>query len=553
MRLHAGRPGSRHLPPAQHAQAVALLGHVDQVEVGGEGAHQQAGLGAGSGPRSAPGAGVPASPKSAGKASAARRALVRARYSSTSANPGSPSCSRRTSPSRRPSVETSRPSGSSSPAAGIVSPSCRLYPRRRLTVSAADASLRRGCAWGEEVAPARARAAARPPHRPRPARPGGGRRSSSARSSSSRRSPPGWPSSGPRPIGPGPTASSSRATPGSGSSTPRRWARAAPSSWAFPSTRQGRPTSSRPCGTGGRPGSPASRSCGRCSAPSPSCWSTSPSSGPSGWRPPPSRRPSARPPPACSSSRDRSTARRRTWCWPSRRCACSRASGLDRAGTGWPAGQRCTAWHVCSGLSTRSSTRCSSRLLAVLWRRAAAGGGAILKGLAVSVVFFALPLVPWHAAAWESIRGLQHRARRRSLAGGGAARGREPGLDAVGRGGPRGARPPAGLRPGRRQRVRGRDGPPPGREAGPGAGSPRPRRGLRLPSPPPPGRPVRVALRSAQLRPGQPSAGHGRLQPGGPRGPAAPQRRGRAATRRCSSRACRLPTCRSCTRPTCGS
>jgi hypothetical protein len=43
-------------------------------------------------------------------------------------------------------------------------------------------------------------------------------------------------------------------------------------------------------------------------------------------------------------------------------------------------------------------------LLAVLWRRAAAGGRAILQGLAVSVVFFALPLVPWHAAAWESIR-----------------------------------------------------------------------------------------------------------------------------------------------------
>jgi hypothetical protein len=39
--------------------------------------------------------------------------------------------------------------------------------------------------------------------------------------------------------------------------------------------------------------------------------------------------------------------------------------------------------------------------VAALWRRA---GGGMVKGLAVSVLCFALPLVPWHAAAWGSIR-----------------------------------------------------------------------------------------------------------------------------------------------------
>ena len=42
--------------------------------------------------------------------------------------------------------------------------------------------------------------------------------------------------------------------------------------------------------------------------------------------------------------------------------------------------------------------------LAVLWRRAGAEASQVLKGLAVSVFFFALPLVPWHAEAWSSIR-----------------------------------------------------------------------------------------------------------------------------------------------------
>lgn len=42
--------------------------------------------------------------------------------------------------------------------------------------------------------------------------------------------------------------------------------------------------------------------------------------------------------------------------------------------------------------------------LAVLWRRVGAEASRVLKGLAVSVFFFALPLVPWHAEAWNSIR-----------------------------------------------------------------------------------------------------------------------------------------------------
>ena len=43
-------------------------------------------------------------------------------------------------------------------------------------------------------------------------------------------------------------------------------------------------------------------------------------------------------------------------------------------------------------------------LLIVLWQRAGTGAGGLLKAVAVSAVFFALPLVPWHLAAWGSIR-----------------------------------------------------------------------------------------------------------------------------------------------------
>jgi hypothetical protein len=39
--------------------------------------------------------------------------------------------------------------------------------------------------------------------------------------------------------------------------------------------------------------------------------------------------------------------------------------------------------------------------VALRWRP---GALRVLKGLAVSVVFFALPLVPWHLSAWESVR-----------------------------------------------------------------------------------------------------------------------------------------------------
>jgi hypothetical protein len=42
--------------------------------------------------------------------------------------------------------------------------------------------------------------------------------------------------------------------------------------------------------------------------------------------------------------------------------------------------------------------------LAVLWRRAGRAAVSVLKGVAVSVLFFTLPLVPWHAAAWSSVR-----------------------------------------------------------------------------------------------------------------------------------------------------
>jgi hypothetical protein len=42
-------------------------------------------------------------------------------------------------------------------------------------------------------------------------------------------------------------------------------------------------------------------------------------------------------------------------------------------------------------------------LLAGLWRRGARPG-AILKGLALSVLCFAVPLVPWHVSAWASVR-----------------------------------------------------------------------------------------------------------------------------------------------------
>jgi hypothetical protein len=43
-------------------------------------------------------------------------------------------------------------------------------------------------------------------------------------------------------------------------------------------------------------------------------------------------------------------------------------------------------------------------LLVVLWRRAGTGAGAVLKGVAVSLLVFALPLVPWHIEAWRSVR-----------------------------------------------------------------------------------------------------------------------------------------------------
>ena len=43
-------------------------------------------------------------------------------------------------------------------------------------------------------------------------------------------------------------------------------------------------------------------------------------------------------------------------------------------------------------------------LLAVLWWRGEGGAGRAVKGLAVSAFFFAVPLVPWHAAAWSGIR-----------------------------------------------------------------------------------------------------------------------------------------------------
>jgi len=39
--------------------------------------------------------------------------------------------------------------------------------------------------------------------------------------------------------------------------------------------------------------------------------------------------------------------------------------------------------------------------MAILWWGSAAR---VVKGVAVSVVFFALPLVPWHVSAWESVR-----------------------------------------------------------------------------------------------------------------------------------------------------
>lgn len=42
--------------------------------------------------------------------------------------------------------------------------------------------------------------------------------------------------------------------------------------------------------------------------------------------------------------------------------------------------------------------------VAALWRRGAGDAGRVLQGVAVSMVCFALPLVPWHAAAWGSIR-----------------------------------------------------------------------------------------------------------------------------------------------------
>jgi hypothetical protein len=42
--------------------------------------------------------------------------------------------------------------------------------------------------------------------------------------------------------------------------------------------------------------------------------------------------------------------------------------------------------------------------LAVLWRRRGAEASRVLKGIAVSAFFFALPLVPWHAEAWSSVR-----------------------------------------------------------------------------------------------------------------------------------------------------
>ena len=43
-------------------------------------------------------------------------------------------------------------------------------------------------------------------------------------------------------------------------------------------------------------------------------------------------------------------------------------------------------------------------VLALLWRRAGTGASGVVKGAAVSMLCVALPLAPWHATAWSSIR-----------------------------------------------------------------------------------------------------------------------------------------------------
>jgi hypothetical protein len=73
-------------------------------------------------------------------------------------------------------------------------------------------------------------------------------------------------------------------------------------------------------------------------------------------------------------------------------------------------------WTVVAGWSALHGSACLFRVehalfyalflafVAALWRRGAGDAGRVLKGVAVSLVFFALPLVPWHGAAWTSIR-----------------------------------------------------------------------------------------------------------------------------------------------------
>ena len=117
---------------------------------------------------------APSGPKSRGRGSSARSALVRARYSSTRAKPASPSCSRSTSPSRRPRVFTSRLSGSSSGSLAVgAAPFGHFMRGRRVSLAhphaAGGTSRAPPAPPGAAVGRARRRGAPRRPDvRPRP-------------------------------------------------------------------------------------------------------------------------------------------------------------------------------------------------------------------------------------------------------------------------------------------------------------------------------------------------------------------------------------------------